>query len=298
MLRSLNFILTTIDIVNSEDFLAVIGKARFKPSTRVFMFITIMAVLIALGYFFYPFKLVWLRSSPKYLVGIFCLWGALYFAEPAVDTLFVYRVGIVLLVAAGGLLCLDILIAAVLWFVERVGNLFRKTPQLPAYLLEIWSAMERMASRKVGALIILQRKQPLRPYMKGGMPFDAEIKSEILVPLFLTSSPVHDGALVVHKGRIQTVKGILPLASLSDLSPSFGTRHRAAIGITEKTDAIALVVSEERGQISVAYRGCLVHIADRPEFLRTLQWVLKGKNIMRLKNASFIVTTKVLDDLT
>ena len=262
------------------------------------MFITILAVIIALGYFFYPFRLLWLKLSLKYLSGIFCLWGALYFAEPAVDTHVVYRIGIVLLGAAGGLLCVDMLVSAALWLVEQLSNLFRKTPQLPQYLLEIWSAMERMASRKVGSLIILQRKQPLRPHMKGGMPFDAEIKSEILVPLFLTSSPVHDGALVVYKGRMQTVKGIMPLASLSDLSPSFGTRHRAAIGITEKTDAIALVVSEERGQISLAYRGCLVHIADRPEFLRTLQWVLKGRNILRLKNASFIVTTKVLDDLT
>ena len=262
------------------------------------MLITVIAVIIALGYFFYPFKLVWLRSSLKYLAGVFCLWAALFFAVPSLDAQFVYRTGIVFLIVAGGLLCADMLISGVLWFTERLGNIFRKTPQLPHYLLEIWLAMERMASRKVGALIILQRKQPLRPHMKGGMPFDAEIKSEILVPLFLTSSPVHDGALVVHKGRMQTVKGILPLASLSDLSPSFGTRHRAAIGITEKTDAIALVVSEERGQISLAYRGCLVHIADRLEFLKTLQWVLKGRNILRLKNASFIVTTKVLDDLT
>ena len=262
------------------------------------MLITATAVLIALGYFFYPFKLVWLRSSMKYLTGVFCLWAALFFAEPSVNAQFVSRAGIVFLIAAGGLLCADMLISGALWLAERMGNLFRKTPQLPNYLLEIWAAMERMASRKVGALIILQRKQPLRPHMKGGMPFDAEIKSEILVPLFLTSSPVHDGALIVHKGRMQTVKGILPLASLADLSPSFGTRHRAAIGITEKTDAIALVVSEERGQISVAYRGCLVHIADRSEFLKTLQWVLKNRNILRLKNASFIVTTKVLDDLT
>ncbi|MFH1208409.1 MAG: DNA integrity scanning protein DisA nucleotide-binding domain protein [Candidatus Omnitrophota bacterium] len=262
------------------------------------MLITVVAVIIALGYFFYPFKLAGLRSLLKYLAGIFCLWAALFFAVPSLDASFVFRTGIVLLTIAGGLLCTDIVIAGVLWLVEGLGNIFRKTPQLPHYLLEIWSAMERMASRKVGALIILQRKQPLRPHMKGGMPFDAEIKSEILVPLFLTSSPVHDGALVVHKGRMQTVKGILPLASLSDLSPSFGTRHRAAIGITEKTDAIALVVSEERGQISVAYRGCLVHIADRTEFLKTLQWVLKGRNVLRLKNASFIVTTKVLDDLT
>jgi hypothetical protein len=262
------------------------------------MLITVIAVVIALGYFFYPFKLARLRSLLKYLAGIFCFWAALFFAVPFLDVSFVYRSGIVLLIMAGGLLCTDLLISGALWLAERSGNIFRKTPQLPHYLLEIWSAMERMASRKVGALIILQRKHPLRPHMKGGMSFDAEIKSEILVPLFLTSSPVHDGALVVFKGRIQTVKGILPLASLSDLSPSFGTRHRAAIGITEKTDAIALVVSEERGQISVAYRGCLVHIADRAEFLKTLQWVLKGRNILRLKNASFIVATKVLDDLT
>ncbi len=262
------------------------------------MLITTIAVMIALGYFFYPFKLVRLRSLLKYLAGGFCLWAALFFAVPSVEMQFVHRTGTVLLIVAGALLCIDILISAVLWVAERLNNIFHKTPQLPHYLLEIWSAMERMASRKVGALIILQRKQPLRPFMKGGMPFDAEIKSEILVPLFLTTSPVHDGALVVHKGRMQTVKGILPLASLSDLAPSFGTRHRAAIGITEKTDAIALVVSEERSQISVAYRGCLVHIADRLEFLKTLQWVLKGRNILRLKNASFIVTTKVLDDLT
>jgi DNA integrity scanning protein DisA with diadenylate cyclase activity len=262
------------------------------------MLITSIAVVIALGYFFYPFRLTWVRSLLRYLAGIFCFWMALFFAVPSIDSVFVHRAGLVLLALGGGLLCLDFVISSVLWIAERLGNVFRKTPQLPHYLLEIWSAMERMASRKVGALIILQRKQPLRPHMKGGMPFDAEIKSEILVPLFLTSSPVHDGALVVNKGRMQTVKGILPLAALSDLSPSFGTRHRAAIGITEKTDAIALVVSEERGQISIAYRGCLVHIADRAEYSRTLLWALKGRNILRLKNASFIVTTKVLDDLT
>lgn len=262
------------------------------------MLITTAASIVALGYFFYSVRVPWIRALLKYPVGIFCLWSAFFFFVPPVDSSMVRTIGVLALFAAASLLCIDLLVSGIQWIAERLGNLFRKTPQLPHYLLEIWSAMERMASRKVGALIILQRKQPLRPHMKGGMPFDAEIKSEILVPLFLTTSPVHDGALVVQKGRIQTVKGILPLASLTDLAPNFGTRHRAAIGITEKTDAIALVVSEERSQISVAYRGCLVHIADRPEFLKTLKWALKGKNLLRLKNASFIVTTKVLDDLT
>lgn len=261
------------------------------------MLITFAAGILGIAYFFYPFRLTWLRHFQKYLIGIFCFWAAVFFAGPSIEPEVVRTSGMMFLIFAGGMLCLDVLIAAGLWLVEYVGNLFWKTPQLPHYLLEIWSAMERMASRKVGALIILQRKQPLRPHMRGGMPFDAEIKSEILVPLFLTSSPVHDGALVVHKGRMQTVKGILPLAALSDLSPSFGTRHRAAIGITEKTDAIALVVSEERGQISMAYRGCLVHIADRNEYVNALHWTLKGRNILKQKNANFIVTTKVLDDL-
>ena len=262
------------------------------------MLIAFIAAFIALGYFFYPVRASWIRAFFKYLIAIFCLWATLFLFVPPLDPSVVRMIGIAVLILAGGLLAIDIVASGIFWVGERLGNLFRKTPQLPHYLLEIWSAMERMASRKVGALIILQRKQPLRPFMKGGMPFDAEIRSEILVPLFLTSSPVHDGALVVHKGRIQTVKGILPLASLSDLAPNFGTRHRAAIGITEKTDSIALVVSEERGQISVAYRGCLVHISDRPEFLKTLRWALRGKNLLRLKNANFIVTTKVLDDLT
>lgn len=260
------------------------------------MLITAAAVIIGLGYFFYPLKISWLRPSLKYVVGSFCLWVSMIPLIPAGEEKLAHACGFFILFAAGVLLCVDSLVSAGLWVAEKIRGIFKKTPQLPEYLMEIWKAMEYMASRKVGALIILQRKQPLRPHMKGGMSFDAEIRSEILLPLFLTSSPVHDGALVVFQGRIQTVKGILPLASLSDLKPSFGTRHRAAIGITEKTDAIALVVSEERGQISVAHQGCLVRVHNHEEFLKVLQWLLKGRKILKLKGADFIVTTKILDD--
>lgn len=261
------------------------------------MLITIVGVIIALGYFLYTPRLSWLKVSYPYVVGVFCLWVAALAAVPAVENALVRQIGFLILFLTGSLLCVDMLVSAAMWLMEKLRGFFRKTPTLPDYLMEIWMALEQMASCKVGALIVLQRKQPLRPHMKGGIAFDAEIRSEILLPLFLTSSPVHDGALVVAKGRIQTVKGILPLAALANQSPKFGTRHRAAIGITEKTDAIVLVASEERGQISVAHRGSLTHIRDRAEFLKTLQWVLKGKNILKLKNANFIVTTKVLEDL-
>ena len=261
------------------------------------MGITAVAIIMGLGFFLYTPRFSWVRASLKFLIGGFCFWSALVFGARVLDEGLIHATGLAMLFLAGFLLLTDLLISLACWCGEKADALFRKTLKVPAYVTEIWTAMERMASRKTGALIILQRKQPLRPQMKGGMPFDAEIKADILVPLFLTTSPVHDGALIVYKGRIQTVKGILPLASLSDIAPSFGTRHRAAIGITEKTDAIALVVSEERGHISVAYRGCLARIGDRTEFLRVVAWVLKGKNLLRLKNVDFIVTTKILGDL-
>ncbi len=261
------------------------------------MLITIIAIIIGLGFLLYAPRLSWVKTSFKYLVGGFCFWFAVVTASTVLEEQLIRASGLTLLFMATVLLLTDMLVSFSRWIGEKLIGIFRRTHKVPAYVMEIWAAMERMASRKVGCLIILQRKQFLRPHMKGGMPFDAEIKSEILVPLFLTTSPVHDGALIVHKGRIQTVKGILPLATLSDIAPNFGTRHRAAIGITEKTDAVALVVSEERGEISVAYRGCLARIHDQKEFIRVLSWVLKGKNLVRLKNVDFVVTTKVLEDL-
>ena len=198
------------------------------------MGITVFAILTGLVFFFYTPRFSWVRASLRFLVGGFCFWAALVFGKRVLDEGLILGTGLSILCLAALLLLTDLLISFSCWCCEKAGAFFRKTPKVPAYVTEIWTAMERMASRKTGSLIILQRKQPLRPQMKGGMPFDAEIKADILVPLFLTTSPVHDGALVVYKGRIQTVKGILPLASLTDLAPNFGTRHRAAIGITEK----------------------------------------------------------------
>lgn len=261
------------------------------------MIITIIAIIIGLGFLLYTPRLSWVKTSLKYLVGGFCFWFAIVTASTVLEEKLVRATGLIILTIAMTFLLTDMFVSFSRWIGEKLIAIFRKSHKVPAYVMEIWAAMERMASRKVGCLIIIQRKQFLRPHMKGGMPFDAEIKSEILMPLFLTTSPVHDGALIVHKGRIQTVKGILPLATLSDIAPNFGTRHRAAIGITERTDAVALVVSEERGEISVAYRGCLARIHDQKEFIRVLGWVLKGKNLVRLKNVDFVVTTKVLEDV-
>ncbi|MBU2541683.1 MAG: DNA integrity scanning protein DisA nucleotide-binding domain protein [Candidatus Omnitrophica bacterium] len=152
--------------------------------------------------------------------------------------------------------------------------------QLPDYLLEICKAMEFLASRKVGVLIILRRKDKLDEYMDSGILFDAQIKSEIVIALFSSASPVHDGAVVIFNGRIRRVKAILSIRTDTEVPMGIGTRHRSAIGITEKTDAIALVVSEERGEISIVSQGCLIKVDSLKELYRLIKKALKGKSIV------------------
>ena len=262
------------------------------------MLITFIAALIGLGYFFYPPRFNWVRSSVKYLAGIFCFWAAILFAEPQVQPSIWRAAGLLVLLISAFLLLADFTTSFVIRISERLSLIFKRKIRLPAYLEAVWSAYENLAARKVGALIVIQRNNPLRASMRGpGISFDAEVIPEILIPLFFTTSPVHDGAVIINKGRIRAVKAILPLATVMDGTVNFGTRHRAAIGITEKTDAVALVVSEERGQISIASRGCLVRVRNGDEFRRVLSWILKGRSLFKLKDIDVIATTKVLDDL-
>ncbi len=261
------------------------------------MEIAIVTVFIAVLFFFYTPHALWIRASMRYLVGLFCFWTACVLLRADLNPEIIRWSGIGLVFLCAAFLSLDLLMLGFSSIKQKISEWFRRAPQREPYLAEIWAAIEKMAIRKIGALIVLQRKDPLKPFLKGGIPFDADIKSEIIFSLFITTSAVHDGALVIYKERIKTVKGILPLAALSDASPNFGTRHRAAIGITEKTDALALVVSEERGEISIAHQGCLIRIPSGEEFFRILTWILKGKNIFRLKNVHFSVMSKILENL-
>ena len=156
---------------------------------------------------------------------------------------------------------------------------FKLLPPLALYLMEICRAVETLASKKTGALLILERKNKLESHTNGGMPFDAEVKADILIALFQLTSPVHDGAILIAGDRIKRVKTILPLATKAGLPPDIGTRHRSAIGITERTDAVALVVSEERGQISVGFKGSLVKASSQKEFLKLLRSAMRGRKI-------------------
>ncbi|OPY65249.1 MAG: DNA integrity scanning protein DisA [Syntrophorhabdus sp. PtaU1.Bin050] len=137
---------------------------------------------------------------------------------------------------------------------------------------ELSNACVVMSSRHTGALIVIEREVGLEEFMEIGIRIDAATNTELIVSMFQTSSPLHDGAIIIREGRIVAAGCILPLTMRDSIDLSLGTRHRAAIGITEMTDAVAVVVSEEKGKISYAYHGELT--TDISE--DTLKKALKG----------------------
>lgn len=126
---------------------------------------------------------------------------------------------------------------------------------------EICQAAKRLAERRYGALIVLERETGLQEYADTGVPVDGLVTAELLLTLFYPNSPLHDGAVIIRGDRVIAAASVLPLSdSLVDYQ--LGTRHRAAIGITERTDAISIVVSEETGTISFANNGRIVRHLD------------------------------------
>jgi diadenylate cyclase len=120
---------------------------------------------------------------------------------------------------------------------------------------DIVLAANHFSQTLTGALIVIEREIGLRTFIESGVPLDANLSFDLLVTIFRPSAPLHDGAVIVQKGRIAAAACFLPLSMNPVLSTQFGTRHRAAIGITEETDAISVVVSEETGSISIAVAG-------------------------------------------
>src|SRR5215813_3573468 len=123
---------------------------------------------------------------------------------------------------------------------------------------EIILAVEEFSDRKTGALIVLERDIGLRTFVESGVRLDARVSRDLLISIFQPGLPLHDGAVIVQKERIAAAACFLPLTTNPQLSRKLGTRHRAAIGITEETDCLALVVSEETGRLSVASFGELI----------------------------------------
>jgi diadenylate cyclase len=132
---------------------------------------------------------------------------------------------------------------------------------------ELVVAATMLSSQKTGAIIAVEREIGLRNYIESGIPIDATLTYDLLVTIFQTGSPLHDGAVIVQEDRIAAAACFLPLTVNPRVSRELGTRHRAAIGLSEENDAVAIVVSEERGQIALAMNG-RIERALSPDELR------------------------------
>lgn len=132
-----------------------------------------------------------------------------------------------------------------------------KEEELDSMLKEIGRAAENLCRNKIGALIALEKNDSLTNYTSTGVPVDGRVSAELIETIFTPNSLLHDGGLVIQAGRIAAAGCLFPLSSVQDLNRIFGTRHRAALGLSEESDAIIIVVSEERQDLSLVFSGKL-----------------------------------------
>ena len=159
---------------------------------------------------------------------------------------------------------------------------FAKTEAAEESIEEIVVATKMLAAQRIGALVAIERQIGLRNYIEGGIPLDARLSYDLLVSIFQPSSPLHDGAVIVQHHRVAAAACFLPLTVNPKLSKELGSRHRAAIGLTEENDSVAIVVSEETGVVSLVAEGGIERGLDADQLrarLRSL--VVPGRSASR-----------------
>jgi len=189
-----------------------------------------------------------------------------------------------------------VVFAAIVLFqndIRRALAHFGRTPFVRAFsraenddetIEEVVTAAVQLADKKTGALIVIERQIGLRNYIESGIPLDAMVTHDLLVTVFQTSGPLHDGAVIIQENKLAAASCFLPLTVSPVVGTDLGTRHRAAIGLTEENDAVAVVVSEETGRISIASEGQMFR-GFTAETLRArlTQLVLQRKSARRMR---------------
>ncbi len=238
--------------------------------------IVLVAVII-----FYAYRL--LRKSGA--VNLF--WGLLAFVAVWFVTAYVFHLNLTgalfnRIVSVGAFAIIVIFQQEIRNFFYHVGSHMGKglpwkkvrRQQDSAQLVQaLEQALLHMSDNKTGALIVLTGKQDLSEYADSGEPMDAIVSTRLIENIFFKNSPLHDGALIMTDSRLRSAACILPVSDNKDLPLHYGLRHRAALGLTEKTDATAWVVSEETGEISLS-QGSIIRPVQREELAATLAAIL------------------------
>lgn len=159
-----------------------------------------------------------------------------------------------------------------------LGPLWKRfvSPRVGSVTDDIVLAVRYFVQSRIGALIVIERDTGLRTYIESGVPLDAALSYDLLLAIFLPESPLHDGAIIISGSRVAAAACFLPLALSAGLSSQLGTRHRAAIGITEESDALAVVVSEQTGAIALAHEGKLEANLTPEQLAARLADLVKG----------------------
>ncbi|MFC1674697.1 diadenylate cyclase CdaA [Candidatus Omnitrophota bacterium] len=157
------------------------------------------------------------------------------------------------------------------------GAAYLGQEELDYVLKQVTDAVDQLSKNKVGALIAIEKSEPLNSYVESGVKVDSLVSSELIQTIFTPNSMLHDGGLILQHDRIVAAGCLFPLTSNPYLSRIYGTRHRAALGLSEETDAIIVIVSEERREISLVYQGKLEKDLKREDIFNKVKEIIKTK---------------------
>ena len=160
---------------------------------------------------------------------------------------------------------------------QHLFNIALAESEIMAIVEEITSAVYKMSKNKIGCIIAIEKETKLKTYIESGVPIDGTVTSELLLSIFMTSSPLHDGGVIIRGDRIVAASCLFPLSDNPNFSKIIGTRHRAALGLTEQTDATVVMVSEETSEISVSADGRFIPVINRERLVNILKNLIVGQ---------------------
>ncbi len=153
-----------------------------------------------------------------------------------------------------------------------------QSEEIPQLIEELTLAADALAKKKIGALIVIEGEMDVDDFIEVGTEIDAKVTCELITSIFLPYSPIHDGAVIIKRGKLTKAGCFLPLTRNPLISKSLGTRHRAAIGLSERTDSVIIIISEETGKVSVAADGRITYDVDQDNLRKTLVKLLESRN--------------------
>lgn len=269
--------------MNTDNFTQIGNFLSDKVRTFVFAFDLSHYPLIILDILIIAVLFYWIYLLLKGTRGIRILYGIMVLA------LFLFVSQALGLIALSWVLrnfFLGVAIAIPIIFqpelrraLEKLGrtdpwSFFKEDKELRGVVSEISSAVITLAKNKIGALIVIRRKTGLEEYIETGTPLNAQVSSKLLMNLFFPHSPLHDGAVIIEGAKVIAAGCTLPLSEAEE-GLTYGTRHKAALGLSAETDAVIIVVSEEKGTVSLAKNGKLIFKVNRVDLDETLIKLLR-----------------------